>query len=76
MSAKEWILRYSKCQKKIAAYKIKIQALDDLATGITLDPSQEKIDHTKNPDMIGDLVAKMVDLENLMQEHVIESNYL
>ena len=62
MEAKQYMQQYQKALKKIEHLKGKIRVIDDLLTSITLDPSQEKVDHTKTPDMLGDLVAKKCDL--------------
>lgn len=60
---KEWLWRYQGKLNEIRSLRERIAALGSLATSAAIDPTAPPIDHTRNPDPLGDIIARKIDLE-------------
>ncbi len=71
MTAKEYLLKYKLAESEINIKIEQIKRLKDLANSTTVSYGGVKSDR-KSSDKIGEIVAKMVDLEDELMEKVDE----
>lgn len=62
MTGQEYLERYKEAYIKAMRLQIQIQAVDDLLGNVTVDPSNEHVQTTRDPDQIGKLVARRADI--------------
>lgn len=62
MTGQEYLERYKEAYIKAMRLQIQIQAVDDLLGNVTVDPSNERVQATRDPDQIGKLVARRADI--------------
>ena len=70
MTAKEYLKQVGRMNKEIENKAEEIQKLKDMATRITSSTDKERVQSNSSQDKLGDAVAKIIDLENELQEIV------
>ena len=71
MTAKELMQSYQSERKEMARLKEQIQELRDLAENTTVDPTREKIQTSGSKDRLGDITARIVDIEAEIMDRII-----
>ncbi|MBQ8665360.1 MAG: DUF1492 domain-containing protein [Lachnospiraceae bacterium] len=62
MTAKEYLRQYIKAKQKAEMIERQLAEIDDLIGNMTVDPTIERVQSSRDPDQIGKLVAKQADL--------------
>lgn len=70
MTAKQYLSQISRLNKMIANKLSEIYQLKSMALNISVLNEEDKVQTSGSKDRIGDMVAKMVDLEKEAQEYV------
>lgn len=74
MRAKQYLMQYRRCQKKIARLEEQIQSLADLCSGISAPQVDgDRVQSSHNPDRIGEVLAKKTDLEDVLFDEVLNA---
>lgn len=68
MKAKEFLMQYRNAKQEIARLERQIDELDDLLGNVTVDPTNEHVQSSKDPDKIGRLIAKKADIQEEIKE--------
>ena len=69
MTGKEYLSQYRAVKLKVERLESQMAAVEDLLDSVTVDPTNEHVQTSKDPDQIGKLVAKRSDiLADLMDE--------
>ncbi len=63
MTGKEYMLQYWKARVAITRLESQKTSIKDLLSNVTVDPSSEHVQTSRDPDQIGKLVAKLADIE-------------
>lgn len=70
MNAKQYLQQAYRLNELIDSDMLELQNLRCLSTSISSDMSQERVQSTKQPDKIGGIVAKIVDLDNQINAEI------
>ena len=62
MTGKEYLLRYREAYIKVCRLENQMDAIDDLLGNVTVDPTSEHVQTSRDPDQIGKLVARRADI--------------
>lgn len=62
MTGKEYLLKYKAARIEVRRLEEQMAEMDDLVGDITVDPSNEHVQTSRQPDQIGALVARRSDL--------------
>lgn len=71
MSAKEYLLSIKQLERAIKLKKEEIEELRTLATSITVKTGEEPVQTSGTSDKVGNIVAKIVDLQRELEDSVI-----
>ena len=75
MKAKTYLREYERAKKRIVEIEALIADLEDQSTNVTQSLDQERVQTSPQPDKIGEVVAKMVDLEEELElQRVLAEN--
>ncbi|WP_455505704.1 DUF1492 domain-containing protein [Gemmiger formicilis] len=73
MTAKEYLSEVERLDVIIKQHEETLEMLKDQVLSTTTRISSIKVQSTSKTDRIGDIVAKMVDMENMIEEKIAES---
>lgn len=77
MRAKEYMMQYRVCVAKIARLEQNIERLRDQAGGLSaIQYDKDRVQSSHVPDKMGEVIAKMADLEESYSAEILESAYL
>lgn len=77
MTPKEYLLQYRRCVCKTLRLKQNIDRLRDQAGGLTaIQYDKDRVQSSHVPDKMGEVIAKMADLEESYSAEILESAYL
>jgi len=62
MTGKEYLWQYREANAELKRIESEISLIDDLLGSVTVDPTSEKVQSSHDPDQIGKLVARKVDM--------------
>lgn len=62
MTGKEYLWQYREANAELKRIESEISSIDDLLGSVTVDPTSEKVQSSHDPDQIGKLVARKVDM--------------
>ena len=73
MTGKEYMLQY--WQAKVIVRRLESQqaSIRDLLGNVTVDPSSEHVQTSRDPDQIGKLVAKLADIQDKLNEEKLRA---
>ena len=71
MTAKEYLLSIKQLERAIRLKKEEIEELRTLATSITVKTGEEPVQTSGTSDKVGNIVAKIVDLQRELEDSVI-----
>ena len=73
MTGKEYMLQY--WQAKVIVRRLESQqaSIRDLLGNVTVDPSSEHVQTSRDPDQIGKLVAKLADIQDKLNEEKLKA---
>jgi hypothetical protein len=73
MTGKEYMLQY--WQAKVIVRRLESQqaSIRDLLGNVTVDPSSEHVQTSRDPDHIGKLVAKLADIQDKLNEEKLRA---
>ena len=63
MTGKEYMLQYWKAKVEVRRLESQKASIKDLLGNVTVDPSSEHVQTSRDPDQIGKLVAKLSDIQ-------------
>lgn len=72
MTVKEYLLNIKKLKRAIRLKQEEIEELRTLATSITVKTGEEPVQTSGTSDKVGNIVAKIVDLQRDMEDSMIE----
>ena len=73
MTGKEYMLQYWKAKVSIRRLESQKTSIKDLLGNVTVDPSSEHVQTSRDPDQIGKLVAKLADIEDKLNEEKLHA---
>lgn len=77
MTGKEYMLQYWKARISVRRLESQKASIKDLLGNVTVDPSSEHVQTSRDPDQIGKLVAKLADIEEkLDNERLLAVNLM
>lgn len=68
MRAKEFLKQYKRAKAEADRLERQLAELDDLVGNITVDPTAEHVQTSRNPDQIGSLVARRTDMQESLKK--------
>lgn len=64
MRAKEFLVQYWDAKAEVRRLERQLAEIDDLVGNVTVDPTSEHVQTSRDPDQIGTLVAERADIES------------
>lgn len=68
MTGKEYMLQYWKARVSVRRLESQKASIKDLLGNVTVDPSNEHVQTSRDPDQIGKLVARLADIEEKLDD--------
>ena len=68
MTGKEYMLQYWKARVSVRRLESQKASIKDLLGNVTVDPSNEHVQTSRDPDQIGKLVARLADIEEKLND--------
>ena len=64
MRAKEFLVQYWDAKAEVKRLEHQLAEIEDLVGNVTVDPTSEHVQKSRDPDQIGELVARKADIES------------
>lgn len=62
MTGKEYLWQYREANAELKRIESEISSIEDMLGNVTVDPTSEKVQSSNDPDQLGKLVARKVDM--------------
>jgi len=73
MTGKEYLMQYWKAKVEVKRLESQKDSIRDLLGNVTVDPTSEHVQTSKDPDQIGKLVARLSDIQEELEEERIKA---
>lgn len=73
MTGKEYMLQYWQAKVMVRRLESQQASIRDLLGNVTVDPSSEHVQTSRDPDQIGKLVAKLADIQDKLNEEKLRA---
>ena len=73
MTGKEYMLQYWQARVTVRRLESQQASIRDLLRNVTVDPSSEHVQTSRDPDQIGKLVAKLADIQDKLNEEKLRA---
>ena len=73
MTGKEYMLQYWQARVTVRRLESQQASIRDLLGNVTVDPSSEHVQTSRDPDQIGKLVAKLADIQDKLNEEKLRA---
>lgn len=73
MTGKEYMLQYWQARVTVRRLESQQASIRDLLGNVTVDPSSEHVQTSRDPDRIGKLVAKLADIQDKLNEEKLRA---
>lgn len=73
MTGKDYMLQYWQARVTVRRLESQQASIRDLLGNVTVDPSSEHVQTSRDPDQIGKLVAKLADIQDKLNEEKLKA---
>lgn len=73
MTGKDYMLQYWQARVTVRRLESQQASIRDLLGNVTVDPSSEHVQTSRDPDQIGKLVAKLADIQDKLNEEKLRA---
>ena len=73
MTGKDYMLQYWQARVTVRRLESQQASIRDLLGNVTVDPSSEYVQTSRDPDQIGKLVAKLADIQDKLNEEKLRA---
>ena len=73
MTGKEYLMQYWQANVEVRRLESQEESIKDLLGNVTVDPTSEHVQTSRDPDQIGRLVAKLSDIQAELEEERVKA---